>query len=53
MRHQHLNTIIDILNSATVARKVSYCCVIGTMFDILLIVLRFPIRVMTKLACVN
>lgn len=47
--HQHLNTIIEILNSASVVRKVSYCCVIETLFDDFLILFRFPIRMKIKL----
>lgn len=46
--HQHLNTITEILNSASVVRKVSYCCAIGTLFDGFLILFRFPIRIEDK-----
>lgn len=51
--HQHLNTLTEILNGASVLRKVSHCCVIGTMFDGFQILFRFPTRVMIKLACIN
>lgn len=51
--HCHLYMVTEILNNASVVRKVSYSCVIGTMFDGFLIIFRFPVSVMVKPACLN
>lgn len=51
--HQHLNIVTKIPKNASVVRRVIYCWVIETMFDGFLILLRFPVRVMIKLAGIN